>query len=109
TEGPFSAKPNGKMGATVVNADLDELAGMVSQPMRAPVINMTGLKGRYDFTIDIAPYITQEMMTQPHSESDMIPIAISAIQEQLGLKLESRKVPVEILVIDRVEKTPVEN
>ena len=89
-------------------ADLDELARQLSEPLRAPVINMTGLKGRFDFTMDISPYITEEL-TKQNSPPDIIAIAMVAIQEQLGLKLESRKVPVEILVIDRAEKTPTEN
>jgi uncharacterized protein (TIGR03435 family) len=108
-EGAFSAKPNGKMGVSVLHGDLDELAGMMSQPLQAPVINMTGLKGHYDFTVDMAPYLTQEVISKPSGLSDIIPIAITALQEQLGLKLESRKVPVEMLVVDHAEKTPTEN
>lgn len=109
TEGPPSLKPNGKMGVLAERADLDDLGRQLSEPLRAPVINMTGLTGRFDFTMDIAPYITEEVMKQPNSVPDIIAIAIVAIQEQLGLKLESRKVAVEILVIDRAEKTPTEN
>jgi uncharacterized protein (TIGR03435 family) len=109
TEGLTDMRPNGKMGAVVRRADLDELAGLLSQPLRAPVINMTGLTGRYDFTIDVTPYITPEVMSQSKSDDVIIPIAMTAIQEQLGLKLESRKVQVEIFMIDHAEKTPIEN
>ncbi len=64
---------------------------------------MTGLKGRYDFTLDLMPY-------QPaDGGGDMAGILMTAVQEQLGLKLESRKAPVEVLVIDHAERIPTEN
>jgi uncharacterized protein (TIGR03435 family) len=109
TEGAFDARPDGKAGVLVQHGDPDELAAMLSEPLQAPVINMTGLHGRYDFSIDIAPYLTQEIVTKPNAPSDIIPLAITALQEQLGLKLESRKVPVEMLVIDHAERTPAGN
>jgi len=96
------------MGATAERADLDEMAALLSRPLQAPVINMTGLKGRYDFKVDLTPYITDEMM-KAKGPPDVIGIAVVALQEQLGLKLESKKVPVEMVVVDRAERTPTEN
>jgi uncharacterized protein (TIGR03435 family) len=113
TEGPSSLKPSGKFGANAERADLDEMAALISQPLQAPVINMTGLKGRFDFSVDLTEYITPELLGGKHEGGgpppDLISIAISALQKQLGLKLESRKMPVEILVIDHAEKAPTEN
>jgi uncharacterized protein (TIGR03435 family) len=110
TEGPSSLRPNGgRLGAVAERADLDELATMLSQPLQAPVINMTGLKGRYDFKVDLTSYITDEMVKSKGPPPDIIGIAMAAMQEQLGLKMESRKMPVEMIVIDRAEKTPTEN
>ena len=57
-----------------------------------PVLDKTGLDGYYDFTLDFSPGSGYDG-----------PSIFTAIQEQLGLKLESTKAPVEILVIDRGE------
>jgi uncharacterized protein (TIGR03435 family) len=108
SEGAMDVKPTGPMVAMVQRADLDELASMLSQPLQAPVVNMTGLKGRYDFKVDMAPYITPEV-TSAKSPMDLIGVGITAMQEQLGLKMESKKVPVDLIVIDRAEKSPIEN
>jgi uncharacterized protein (TIGR03435 family) len=40
---------------------------------------------------------------------DLIGVGITAMQEQLGLKMESKRVPVDLIVIDRAEKSPIEN
>ena len=63
-----------------------------------PVVNQTGLDGRYDFALEWA----QE------TASDAGPSFLDALREQLGLKLESTKAPRQTLVIDRVER-PSEN
>jgi len=64
-----------------------------------PVIDMTGLAGKYDIRMEFASDIVN-----PHIAPDLF----TAIQEQLGLKLESARRPVEVLVIDSVQK-PSEN
>ena len=63
-----------------------------------PVIDTTGLKGRYDFTLEWA-----------QRDPDTGPSLFTALQEQLGLRLVAQKGPVEVLVIDHVEKVPAEN
>jgi uncharacterized protein (TIGR03435 family) len=108
-EGAMDVKPSGPMVATIQRADLDELASMLSQPLQAPVVNMTGLKGRYDFKVDMAPYLTPEVMSTAKSPMDLIGVGITAMQEQLGLKMESKKVAVELIVVDHAEKLPIEN
>jgi uncharacterized protein (TIGR03435 family) len=83
---------------------IPELAELLSVPVRAPVVDMTGLKGRFDFKTDFSGFFV------PGASLDDLPAFIStAIQEQLGLKLESRKAPLEILVIDHAERVPSEN
>lgn len=64
-----------------------------------PVVDMTGLKGAYDMTLDWSPEAA------PNPEK---PSLFTAVTEQLGLRLEAQKAPVEILVIDHAEK-PSEN
>jgi uncharacterized protein (TIGR03435 family) len=80
----------------------------LGDPLRAPVVDMTGLKGRFDFTIDITDYVRAPR--QPGDpEPDPVSILQNALPKQLGLKLEARKMPVEMLIIDHMEKAPVEN
>jgi uncharacterized protein (TIGR03435 family) len=81
-----------------------------------PVIDGTGLKGKYDLSLDWAPDIANPAAAAPTAESG-IPAApepsgpniFTALQQQLGLKLQPKKVTIEILVIDHIEKTPTEN
>jgi uncharacterized protein (TIGR03435 family) len=67
-----------------------------------PVIDQTGLRGNYDFTLEWTPD------NVPLGDS-AAPSLFTAVQEQLGLKLDSRKAPVEIIVVDSAEKVPTEN
>ena len=106
TEGPMSVKLNGLV-LTIERADLDEVAAMATQPLRGPVVNATGLKGRWDLKLDAAPYLAEASNIKELPE--MVGLAITAAREQLGLNVESKKVPVEMIVIDRAEKTPSEN
>lgn len=76
------------------------LASMLGRPLGAPVVDKTGIKGTYDFDLNFAP---------PESADSSLPSIFTAIQEQLGLKLESRKVPLQMLVIDSCRRVPAEN
>jgi len=80
---------------------------MLSQALHAPVINNTGLEGRYDATIDIGKYIADA--APKDRPFDPVPLIVTALQEELGLKLESKKMPLDLLVIDHAEKVPSEN
>lgn len=77
----------------------DLLSGETLRMSERPVVDMTNLKGVYDMTLDWSP----EAAPNP-----VKPSLFTAVTEQLGLKLEAQKAPVEILVIDRAEK-PSEN
>ncbi len=104
------------------SAPISILADTLSNQIGRTVIDKTGLKGRYDFTLKWTPDETQGQMFKgpgdggegrPPSDAAPTPDAsgpsvFTAIQEQLGLKLESQKGPVQVLVIDQVEK-PTEN
>ena len=91
----------------------------LSQTLRVPVVDQTGLNGFYDFTLEWMPQIDlpppgpnipdQITVESQTKVVDAIQSAmISALRAQLGLKLESRKAPVEVFVIDHVER-PSEN
>jgi bla regulator protein blaR1 len=86
------------------NASMELLAGSLSMlVLDRPVIDKTGLSGKFDFTLEWAP------SDSPAPPSDPVgPTPVQALRDQLGLKVESRKAPVPVLVIDRVER-PSEN
>jgi uncharacterized protein (TIGR03435 family) len=82
----------------------DDLAQQLSRQLGTPVVNKTGLKGRYDFNLHWNDAATGSSQTEVNSESASEPSLFNAIQDQLGLKLEPRKAPMEVLVIDHLEK-----
>jgi uncharacterized protein (TIGR03435 family) len=67
--------------------------------MDRPVIDKTGITGEYDVALEWSP---------EQAEASSGPSIFTALEEQFGLRLESGKGPVEILVVDSVEK-PSEN
>jgi uncharacterized protein (TIGR03435 family) len=83
------------------NVSVDMIVGLANSLTGRPVIDATGLKGKFDFMLTFAP-------ENAPPEVDGVSV-YAAFERQLGLKLESRKVPVEEFVIDRVEKAPLEN
>ena len=109
---------------------MDGLAAQLSSRFDRPVIDQTGLKGKYDLKLRYDPSSMPEGRGGPimmmkdgpgpgpaggdpanriAPDGDPPPTIFKALQEQLGLKLEARKGPVDLLVIDRVEKTPTAN
>jgi len=78
-----------------------------------PVIDATGLRRRYDITLHYVPDSASERNGVSSASSgdagEPGAAAFAAIQSQLGLKLEAKKSPIEILVVDHVEKTPTGN
>ena len=86
---------------------LSNLVVTLSRQLGRPVLDHTGLSARYDFEMTFAPESgcgsRQADGTNPDATLDR-PSIFTAVQEQLGLKLEPIKGPVEVIVIDRVEK-----
>jgi uncharacterized protein (TIGR03435 family) len=112
TEGELSVDPQPtRMAVVVQRAPVSQLIEGLSGILRAPIIDQTGLKGKYDVTINVAKYIPQmeESRGAGGAPLDPIPILMTGLQEELGLKLESRKMPVDLLIIDHAEKVPTEN
>jgi bla regulator protein blaR1 len=74
-----------------------------------PVVDQTGIGGRFDFSIEYAPESSQPSAANAAApEPPAGPTLLEALREQLGLKLESTKAPLQILVVDHVER-PSEN
>lgn len=93
------------------NANMADFASLLQATvLDRPVVDQTGLSGRFDFTLKWTPDEFQfnslgGQIPRPSADApDAPPILSTAIQQQLGLKLDGTKAPVEVLVIDRVEK-----
>ncbi len=84
---------------------MEAFATVLSRRMDLPVIDMTGLKGAYKMKLDWVP----EGKGDAATDAPAGPNLREALQDQLGLRLENRKAPIEVLVVDRVEKVPTEN
>ena len=91
------------------------LTAMLTRSLHRPVLDKTGLTGEYDFTLHWTPDESPAQLstggspnglplTDPNPNPNAGPSLFTALQEQLGLKLESSKGPVEFIVIDRVER-----
>lgn len=134
--GTMMAFGNGRFRMISNKQNMSGLAEALAGQLDRPVTDMTGLTKNYDFTLEFLPEAggagPMGMMLPPMppggggggaaagggeggmradggSESAQAPTLFAAVQEQLGLKLEPRKGPVELLVVDHIEKTPTEN
>ncbi len=96
----------------IQNASLNEFANtMQSVVLDRPVVDQTGLPGKFDFALNWTPDESQFggiRIPPPTDTADAPPGLFTAIQEQIGLKLDATHAAVDVLVIDRVEK-PSEN
>ena len=112
-EGPPEFVNGGDRGTLVAHrVAMKDLATQISEPLRRPVIDETGLKGHYEIRIDVRAYMQAAAGGgDGHSEGqiDVMSVLFTALQQQLGVKLDSKKDNVDILVIDHAEKAPTEN
>jgi len=105
TDGPASA-PSGVQGQLRIISNsmpMSTVATLLSRYMRDFVVDETGLSGRFEVKLVWTPD------DRPVPDDERGPSVFTAVQEQLGLKLEAHKGPMEVLVVDRAEKTPTEN
>jgi len=80
------------------NNTMSDFALGMQAYMDRPVVDETGLPGRYDFTLRWTPYNSQT------NEPNAAPDIFTAIQEELGLKLEATKGPADVLIVDHVAR-----
>ena len=117
--GPKLTEPatDGEPGLGMVNGRNQTMSGLAEALARVlgrPVADETGVTDKFDFRLTWTPSDSEPVMQKPGvgpvaaTVDSTGPSVFAAIQEQLGLKLESRRVPVEVMVIDRAEK-PAEN
>jgi len=100
---PFMRMMNGRARWRLAKTSMDEFAKSLAGPVGGPVSDATGLEGKYDFTVS---WVSAPAGVIP---DDAGPTIFGAIQEQLGLKLTPKKVMVDMLVVDHMEKAPTEN
>jgi uncharacterized protein (TIGR03435 family) len=127
----FPVLPPGMQGSVHMNGrarmyqprmTMEALAGLVSGQVAKPVTDATGLKGKYEISLYWASANGASPQPPPPpppgggpappaaiSDVDSGPTIFQAIQDQLGLRLESKKGPVDFLVVDHMEKMPTEN
>lgn len=102
----------GKLGDLGVrNANMGDFTGLMQQAvLDRPVLDQTGITGRYDFTLvwtpDDSQFAGMGVKIPPPAADDgkAPPNLYTAIQEQIGLKLEATKAPADVMVVDHVEK-----
>jgi len=84
---------------------ISRLTFLLSRRMDRPVIDLTGLQGLYDFTIDASGL----GFNGNPPEDTSAPSIFTTIQENPGLRLEAQKAPIEVLIVDHAEKVPTAN
>ncbi len=109
-----ATQPRGDFASGRVTAQsepISQIAALASGDLRMLVRDMTGLSGYYEFDLTWTP--NDKVLAAADNTStaadDRPPSIFTALQEQLGLKLEPRKFPIETVVVDHVEKVPTEN
>jgi uncharacterized protein (TIGR03435 family) len=116
----MTANVRGTMRMRAKKQTMEQLIAMLSAQVRGPVTDSTGLKGEYDFTLSwtrdldaasVAPSASSESRSPLAgvSGSDSEPTLFGALELQLGLRLDRKKGPIEMLVIDHIEKVPTQN
>lgn len=108
-----SDDPDGKRGSmsvhneemTATGVQMDSLARFLSSATHMPVVDKTGLKGTYDLHMK---WQREEEGQASGLHDQALPTIYAALREQLGLKLQSGKGPVKVLVVDHVQQ-PSEN
>ncbi len=108
-----STSPNARMvGKGLPSSDIaSRLAGL----LRRPVIDKTGLTGKYDFALEFTPDLSGIALPagfsaqEGNNASDPGTNIASAVEKQLGLKLTPTRGKLDVIVVDRAEKVPTEN
>jgi uncharacterized protein (TIGR03435 family) len=97
-------------------ATMNSLASFLNRYCELPVIDMTELKGAFEIELDVAGEEVRAAARshgyaiRPSAESaDPAGVSLRGSLEKVGLKLETRKSPTEVIVVDKVEKVPTEN
>ena len=105
--GTFAGSVPGTGVMTMGNATMTDMASLMQRVMLdRPVVDQSGLTGRYNIILKWAPDDTQftqmNLRLAPPPGAEPLPDLVTAFQEQLGMKLEATKAPIDVIVIDKV-------
>ncbi len=87
---------------------LSQLALLLITPDDLPVVDKTGLPGKYEFNLEYTTGLPNASIDNA-SASSGAPFVFKALQDQLGLQLVHKKLPFDVLIIDEVQKMPTDN
>jgi uncharacterized protein (TIGR03435 family) len=120
--GPVMMMMNGNATMRFTEETMEKFADQLSNQVRAPVTDATGLKGKYDFSLHWVsggvgllgerlppPALPPGAPQASTPGDDSGPTLFDAVQEQLGLKLEQKKGMIDMIVVDHIDKVPTEN
>lgn len=91
---------NSASGMVARSLAMPELADYLSDALGAPLVDGTGIKGAYDFSIDFTPYVDME---RSDVRPDPVAVLGAALKGELGLELVQEKREVDVTVVDHVE------
>lgn len=101
-EGEVPACARGDLRAFVCGLDtVPDLAGALQGVVRRPVLDKTGLEGRFDLLLDFDTYTASGRTPPPDFDR---PSLAQALRDEFGLRLEPQKAPFPVLVIDSIER-----
>jgi len=112
---------NGQTRITISRQPMKSLCDFLGRTLQQPVVDQTGLTGRYDIHLVFAteggaagpagppPTGAGDSSAAAAQAQDPAPTLMSAVQSQLGLRLDRKRLPVEFLVVEHAEKKPTEN
>jgi len=79
--------------------------GLISNGLSRPLLDMTGVKGSYDFAFVLPAWNRADGPLGDHVVADVFP----EVQRQLGLRVEARTAPIDVLVVDHIDKLASDN
>ena len=93
-------RENTAMGSRGHALTMQEFGDFLSGPLEKPVVDHTGLTGRWDFAFDFTKYMTDP----PQNLDDYLRVLNQTLQGEMGLKLDNTRATVDVMIIDRVQK-----
>jgi uncharacterized protein (TIGR03435 family) len=104
---PFPTPPANPGGAMNFGAGtMPQIAQRLGGAAGRPILDKTGLEGSYGFLVIYTPVSAQ---SAGNALSSGPPDFFTAVEQQMGLKLETKNEPIEVLVVDHAERVPTEN
>jgi uncharacterized protein (TIGR03435 family) len=112
-----SMNGSGDLKLTAVKQTMAQFVSALFGQTDHPIMDLTGLDGKYDFSVIFGARWKMELANMPSDAANPgVPAELAdgrsifqAVQEQLGLKLEPRKMPADLVIVDSGQRTPVEN